>query len=309
MRSTADGIIVAPSAAPNSTAALRSPSLAVLAALASLPIPFAVLLGLALLYLPIYLQLAETLWTQDDYAHGPLIAAASAFLLWRRRTMLLALPAPRQTWPGVMIFVTGLMLAWLGKSQELPLLATVSQLPVIAGIILVLRGPAGLRVVAFPLLFLLFMVPLPGLVIDALTFQLKEWISASAAFLLHAAGYPVARSGVIVVIGQYQMLVADACSGLHSLFSLAALGVLYVHLRPQVSDAHKALMLAAIIPVALAANLLRTVALLLTTYHAGDLAARTWHDAAGILLFLFAIFLLATLDAVLGKLLATKRSP
>ena len=260
-----------------------------------------VLLGLCLLYLPIYLHLSDTLWRQEQYAHGPIIALAAAFLFWRARARLSALPSPQRTLVGCLIFAGGLLLAWLGKTQDIPLIATLSQLPVLAGILLVLYGGTGLRIVSFPLLFLLFMVPLPGLLVDALTLQLKEWISAAAVQLLHGAGYPVARSGVIIVIGQYQMLVADACSGLHSLFSLSALGLLYIHIRPQRQMWHKALMIAAIVPIALIANFLRTLALLLITYHAGDVAARAWHDVAGILLFLLALMLLSGIDACLVR--------
>lgn len=267
----------------------------------ALPFPVPVLIGLGLLYLPIYARLAGTLWTQEEHGHGPLIAVAAALLLWHARHRLSALPPPRQAWPGGLLFTCGLLVAWLGHTQDIALLTTASQVPVLAGILLVLYGMAGLRAAAFPVLFLLFMVPLPGLLVDALTLGLKEWISAATVHLLHAAGYPVARSGVIIVIGQYQMLVADACSGLHSLFSLAALGVLYVHLRPPRHRMHRVLMFAAIVPVALAANFLRTLALVLATYHAGDAFARTWHDVTGILLFIAALLLLSALDAFLAR--------
>lgn len=265
------------------------------------PLPIPVLAGIALLYLPIHAQLATTLWQQEEYAHAPLIALAAAFLFWRARNRLSGLPPPQRAWPGALLFAIGLIFAWLGQTQEIPLVATASQLPVLAGIVLVLHGAAGLRQVAFPLLFLLFMVPLPGMAVDALTYELKEGISAAAVHLLHAAGYPIARSGVIIVIGHYQMLVADACSGLHSLISLAALGVLFQHLRPQHDRRARILMLAALLPVALAANFLRTLVLLLVTYHAGDVAARAWHETAGILLFLLALMLLSALDALLAR--------
>ena len=272
------------------------------ASTAGLPFPPVVLLGLSLLYLPIYIHLSNTLWRQEEYAHGPIIAFASAFLFWRERARLSALPSPPNFLAGGLIFAAGLLMAWLGITQDIPLIATLSQLPVLTGILLVLHGGSGLRVAAFPLLFLLFMVPLPGLLVDALTLQLKELISAAAVQLLHATGYPVARSGVIIVIGQYQMLVANACSGLHSLFSLSALGLLYVHLRPEKQVWHKALMIAAIVPIAIVANFLRTLALLLITYHAGDVAARAWHDAAGIILFVFALMLLSGTDNFLARI-------
>jgi exosortase/archaeosortase family protein len=204
----------------------------------------------------------------------------------------------------------------------MPLLSMASQMPVLAGILLVLRGTAGLRLAAFPLLFLAFMMPLPGMVVEAMTGQLKELLSAASVDLLHALGYPAARSGVVIVVGQYQLLMADACSGLHSLFSLAALGLLYVHLTARRDEsktggtgggqgdgyrgAHVALLLAAILPVALAANLLRVVLLILVTYHGGDALGRQIHEAMGVLVFLVALALLFAVD---GALLALARRP
>ncbi|MCV4655922.1 archaeosortase/exosortase family protein, partial [Escherichia coli] len=84
------------------------------------------------------------------------------------------------------------------------------------------------RVLAFPLLFLVFMVPLPQMVIDSVTASLKQAVSAIDEDLLYFIGYPIARSGVVLMVGQYQLLVADACSGLNSMFSLTSLGVLYL---------------------------------------------------------------------------------
>lgn len=286
-----------------------------LSAAAALPL----LLGLLVLYAPIYVELSRTLWQEEAQGHAPVIALIAAALFWRLRQALAALPAPRHVLPGAALLGGGLLLAVAGRSLEVPLLSMASQMPVLAGMLLVLRGTAGLRLAAFPLLFLAFMVPLPGMVVEAMTGQLKELLSAASVDLLHALGYPAARSGVVIVVGQYQLLMADACSGLHSLFSLAALGLLYVHLTVRRHDlkdgaktgggpggAHAALLLAAILPVALAANLLRVVLLILATYHGGDALGRQIHEAMGVLMFLVALALLFAVD---GALLAWVRRP
>lgn len=270
----------------------------------ALPPVLPVVAGICVLYGPIYAELAQALWQDGANSHAPLVAAVVAGLLWTLRHDLSALPAPRGIIPGAVLLLAGLLLAVTGAANRFPLLAMVSQIPVLAGILLILCGAGGLRRAWFPLLFLVFMVPLPGIVLDALTGQLKELLSAISVDLLRSLGYPVARSGVVIVVGQYQLLMADACAGLHSLISLAALGVLYVYLtagrggepgRPQ--RAHVALMLAAIVPVALAANLLRVLLLALVTYHAGDAAGRQWHEAMGVLVFLAALALLVMVDS------------
>jgi exosortase len=144
------------------------------------------------------------------------------------------------------------------------------------------------------------MIPLPGIAIDAVTQPLKEWISLATSHLLHAANYPIAHSGVILVIGQYQLLIADACSGLHSFMALIALGVLYAHLSPST-------LLLAIVPVALAANLLRVIVLVLVTYHAGDATGRQWHEVAGLAMFGIALATLVTFDTLISRV--SRRRP
>ena len=168
----------------------------------------------------------------------------------------------------------------------------------IAGAVLFLLGLRHLVLSGPAIGYLLFMVPLPSVLVDAATGPLKQWISAIAETVLHGAGYPVARSGVVISIGQYQMLVADACSGLHSMIALAALGTLFIHLW------HNVLMLLAILPIAFIANTVRVMVLVLVTYHFGEAAGQGFlHGAAGIVLMLTALCALLALDAALAALL------
>lgn len=273
---------------------------------AALPSLLPVVTGLCLLYGPIYAQLAPTLWQDETNNHAPLVAAVVAALLWTLRRELSALPSPSNILPGVSVLLAGLLLAVTGAVNDFPLLSMASQIPVLAGVMLILCGTEGLRRAWFPLLFLAFMVPLPGIIFDGLTGPLKEMLSAISVDLLRALGYPAARSGVVIVVGQYQLLMADACSGLHSLVSLAALGMLYVHLtagrRGEPGWRHggqTVLMIGAIIPIALVANLLRVLLLALMTYHAGDAAGRQWHEVMGVLVFLAEMAMLVVFDSVL----------
>ena len=172
-----------------------------------------------------------------------------------------------------------------------------------------MRGWAALRAFWFPVLFVAFMVPLPGVFVDALTGPLKQYVSEVTTQILHWAGYPIARSGVIITIGQYQLLVADACSGLNSMFSLSALGLLFMYLTARASLLHNAIMLASILPIAFAANIVRVMALILITYHFGDEAGQGFlHGAAGILLLIVALGILLVLDAVLARAIELRRS-
>jgi exosortase len=152
------------------------------------------------------------------------------------------------------------------------------------------------------------MIPLPGILVDAITGSLKGLIANIVESLLYAVGYPIARSGVILSIGPYQLQVADACSGLHSMFSLTALGTLFMYMMGRKSKLHMGIMLAAILPIAFVANIIRVMTLVLVTYHLGDEAGQGFlHGAAGMVLMLVALLFFFVLDAILDKLLPASR--
>ena len=258
--------------------------------------------GLALLYVPTYIDLARGLWRDDAYAHGPIIVAVFAWLVWRNRAALLEDSGERAPVLGGALVLFGLLLYVVGRSQALTLFEVASHLPVIAGLLLAMRGPAAVRRFAFPLLFLFFLIPLPGFILDTVTTPLKNIVSVIVEQLLQALGYPVERAGVVLTVGQYEMLVADACSGLNSLYSLFALSLLYVHLTGPSSRARMGVLLLALVPIAIVANIFRVMVLVLVTYHAGPETAQGWvHDVAGMMVFVVALLMLLGVDRLFRK--------
>lgn len=274
----------------------------------SAPIPqlllgwWPILIGLAVLFLPTYYDLAHGLWGGRDQAHGPLVLAVSLYLLWQARDAFKAekhdLPQPATGWS---VLVVGLLLYAVGRAFDILMFEVGAQIPVFLGVLLITVGMRAVRAVWFPLFFLLFTVPLPGFIIDAMTNPLKHQISQIAEYILYAAGYPIARSGVILHVGQYQLLVADACSGLQSMFSLSAMGFLYLYLMKRTSRVRNFLLVASILPIAYVANIVRVMVLVLVTYHFGDAAAQgIVHDTTGVMLFVIGLLFLFLLDALLG---------
>ena len=264
-----------------------------------------IVLGLLVLYVPTYWMLAHGLWNSEDYAHGPIVLVVTLFLIWQQRAVLLHgekdSPGRIEMIAGWMLLVLGLLSYAIGRSQDIVILEIGSQIPVILGILLITLGLPAARALWFALFFLIFMVPLPGFVVDAATGPLKQYISVIAEQVLYAAGYPVARNGVLLIVGQYQLLVADACSGLHSMFSLSAMGLLYLYLMQRTSLARNLIIMAAIIPIAFAANIVRVIVLILVTYHLGDEAGQGFlHGFAGVMLFVIGLLFLFALDGVLG---------
>lgn len=259
--------------------------------------------GLLALYVPTFYDLASTLWQEDDHAHGPIILAVIVWLVWRERAALLAAPARNARTAGFALLVLGLLFYVVGRSQEINVFQVGALAPILAGVLLAMRGWTAVRIFWFPLMFILFLIPFPSVFVDAVTGPLKQNVSAVAETILYAAGYPIGRSGVMLTIGQYQMLVADACSGLNSMFSLSALGLLYLYLVQRGSVLHNALVVASILPIAFAANIIRVLALILVTYHFGDAAGQGFlHGAAGMVLVMAALVLLLVFDGVLSRL-------
>ncbi|HUQ27197.1 MAG TPA: exosortase B [Usitatibacter sp.] len=253
------------------------------------------------LYIPTFVDLARTLWREEDYAHGPIILAVAAFLFWRSRNIPLAAGSRAQQAAGGLVLLAGLVSYIVGQSQSLALFSTASILPVVAGALLIVGGTAALRRFGFAILFLLFLIPLPGFIVEAATGPLKQFVSAVVAAILGAMGYPIERSGVVLDMGGHQMLVADACSGMNSIVSLTALTLLYAHLTGPSAPRRWVALLASIVPIAIAANVVRVLVLVLVAYHVGDDAAQgAVHTLAGLLVFVTAFALLIGLDSLVG---------
>ena len=260
--------------------------------------------GFLVLLLPTVLDLSRQVWSSDDQGHGPIIGAVSLWLIWSNRQRLIKAPyLPANVWGSVLLLLALLLYA-LGRSQQIMQAESLALIVLAAALALLLRGVQGLRVVAFPLFFLLFLVPLPGVLVQALTIPLKTAVSYVAELLMHHAGYPVGRSGVILTVGPYQLLVADACAGLNSMFTLEALGLLYMNLMGYTSKLRNVLLAILVVPIAFVANVVRVLILILVTYHFGDEAGQGFvHTFAGMVLFGVGLVMMLLTDGLLGRAL------
>lgn len=254
-------------------------------------------LGLAALGLPTMIEVARVSWSTEQGGHGPIVLATGIWLLIRE--LKAAKPERR---PGSL--VTSLLLL-------LPLLA-LFMLARITGVLEIeafamygalitggylLFGGAVLRAIWFPLVYLAFTLPPPDTVVAVVTQPIKIAISAWAVSLLHLLGYPVASSGVIIQIGQYQLLVAAACAGLNSIVTLGALCLFYSYLRHRANVTAFVVLALAAIPVAIVSNFVRVLVLVLVTYYLGDSAAQGFlHDFAGLLMFAVALLTVFAID-------------
>ena len=257
--------------------------------------------GWLLMFVPAYSELADTIWAGDEQGHGPIILGVSLWLLWAKRGALAELSPQPQVASAAVLMALAIAAYALGRSQVIWTLEIGAQIVVLVALLLAFVGGAALRVAWFPLAFLVFMIPWPGDWVVALTSPLKAAVSSVAASLLHLLAYPVGQSGVTLTVGPYQLLVADACAGLNSMFTLEALGLLYMNLMRHTSVPRNVALAVLIVPIAFIANIVRVMILVLVTFHFGDEAGQGFvHDFAGLVLFVVALLLIFAVDAALG---------
>ena len=269
----------------------------------------ALAIGLALLYVPTVIDFIHGPWRGDRNSHGPIVLALSAWYFYFQTRRLrgqgetfVVRPAPVAGWA---VMLLGLAAYVLGRSQSIALLELGSLLPVLLGLALVLVGPAIARRYWFAFFLLLFAVPLPASIVDVITQPMKLAASWGAEHLMFALGYPVARAGVILQIGPYQLMVADACAGLNSLFTLEALGLLYMNVVRHESVFRNIALAILIVPISYCSNVIRILILALLTYHLGDDVGQGFmHEFSGMALFLTALMLIVGVDTLLRGLSA-----
>ena len=265
-------------------------------------------LGLLVLFVPTFVALFNGPWSTEDQAHGPVILALSLWLLWRGWPGMLAASAGRPAallgWP---LLLAGLLAYILGRSQQISLFELLAFIAVLAATLMIKRGGGALRLLWFPFFFMLFMIPLPGTLVSMLTMPMKMAVSYVVEHLLFWAGYPIARTGVILQIGQYQLLVADACAGLQTFLTLESLGLFYLNVVRHNAALRNIIIAVLIIPISFTANVIRVISLTLITYYFGDAAGQGFlHGFAGMVLFMSALVLILALDTFLQWLVARR---
>ncbi len=250
-------------------------------------------------YIPSFIWMINR-WSVADtyYSHGFLVPLISAFLVWQKREKLakLKISPSNSGWlllgPSVLIYVISVLL-------RINFSAALSLIPVLIGIVLLFLGKEFLKELLFPLLFLLFMIPLPSVAIVNLSFKLKIFAAQVSTFIINRVGVPAIRDGSVIKTMHSYLVVEDPCSGIRSLIALIALGALMAHFS-DISKVKKAILFLSSIPIAIGTNVIRIVALSLASEIYGAKFATGWfHDTMGVLIFVFAFVGLALVGKVL----------
>lgn len=254
-------------------------------------------LGMAAMAVPTLIALAQGPWQEESGVHGIIVLVTGLWLVWRRHDEIMAARTDGNPALTIAALALALPLYIAGRAFEFISIETAALLLVL---IAVAQQYWGLKVAMslwFPIVYLGFVIPLPGWFLDTITLPLKEFVSEIVTGALAQVGYPVGRMGVTLYIGSYQLLVEDACSGLNSLISLTAIGLFYVYLIRGSNPLYSLLLLTMVIPIAIAANCVRVAALVLITYHFGNAMAQGYlHNFAGMVTFVSALLFIFALD-------------
>jgi len=268
-------------------------------------------LGSATLLIPTMYEVATETWTTEQGGHGPIVLATGLWAVWRELKGKCIAQRPGKTALGIACLAVPLALFIVARITGILEIEDFAMYGALVSGVYFIFGGLIIRAIWFPLVYLAFALPPPDTVVAVVTQPAKIAISSWAVSLLQMLGYPAASSGVTIQIGQYQLLVAAACAGLNSIVTLSALCVFYVYLRHRSDPLAFAVIAVAAIPIAIIANFVRVLALVLITYYFGDAVAQGFlHDFAGLVMFVVALAAVFAIDELSRPLLmrAMKRA-
>lgn len=241
--------------------------------------------------------LIENWWQDDNYSHGFLIVPISLWLLYRKRSEL-TFPAATSGW-GIVLFLAGCTGLIIGSAANEFFVTRFSIVLMISGFSLYYMGLENFRRVWFPFFFLLFMIPVPAVIYYSATLPMQLLSSKITVDLLSLLSVPVARSGNIIHLPNFDLEVAEACSGLRGLVTLLSLTALFGHLHMR-GKWLPLILFAAAIPIAIATNIIRVFVTSILAYAIStELAEDFLHQLSGTLVFVVALLLVALCGYVL----------
>jgi exosortase len=259
------------------------------------------------LYVPVLARLTRDWIHDDNYSHGVLIIPLAIWFAWNGRGRLAAIvPRPSHVGLGVVLGGLGLLVAGLLGAELF--LTRISLVVVIAGIVLFMGGWAYLRALAFPIGFLVLMIPIPAILFNQVAFPLQLFASQVGQAALGGLGIPVLREGNVIVLAHTTLEVAEACSGIRSLISLLTLGIVYGYfLDPR--GGVRMLIALATIPIAILVNGARVAGTgIAAHYYGSDAAEGFFHTFSGWLVFAVAFALVFAVAHLLLRV-APRRLP
>jgi exosortase len=265
-----------------------------------------VLVGFVLLYWNVLTKLIHDWGNDDNYSHGFLIVPIALYLAWERRDQLRAAPLNPSGF-GLVVIAGSILVLLAGILGSELFLTRISIVGTVVGILLFTGGWERLRVLAFPVAFLLLMIPLPAIIFNQIAFPLQLLASQAGEATLRAAEIPVLREGNILVLANVTLEVAEACSGIRSLISLLTLGIVFGYFTDSRAWV-RILIAASTVPVAIIANAARVAGTGIAAHRFGSAAADGFfHEFSGWVVFAVAFVLMLVLQRIIVLLVPPPR--
>ena len=241
-------------------------------------------------YFPILVNLVRQWSVDDDFSHGFFVPLVSLYIAWERREAILKL-SYTPAWWGVGVLAWAIVQAYIGSLAAEIFLQRSAFLISIAGMLLMMGGTALVRTLLFPLLLLTFMIPIPEIIFNYITFPLQIFASQVAEFSLSLMGIPVVREGNILELASQKLSVAEACSGIRSLLTLSFLSLVYAYFFDK-RVWMRWVLLAATVPIAILANSGRVTITGILSETDPQLAAGFFHNMEGLVISAIALLML-----------------
>jgi exosortase len=242
---------------------------------------------LILCYAPILYRMGVQWANDENMGHGFFVPLVAGYIVWQRKDLLLATPRNPSKWGLVLVIWSGLqaLAATLGAEIFTARLAFVMA---IFGMVLFVGGKPWIKILLFPLVLLLFMIPIPQILYARLTLSLQTLASELGEFLIGAMGIPVIRTGNLLQLPSQTLDIADACSGIRSLLSLGFLSLVYAYFTDKRPWMRWALLIATV-PIAIGANAVRVAVTGFLSEINTKLAQGTYHEMEGYVVFIVAL--------------------
>ncbi|RKY83713.1 exosortase [candidate division KSB1 bacterium] len=253
------------------------------------------------IYFQVIIELVVQWWDDPNYSHGFLIPLVSGFFVWKARKKLGTLPTQNSNW-GLLVLVAGLGLYVVGTAAMEYFSVRFSMVVVVIGLVLYFGGKKFLKTLWFPLVFLVFMIPIPYVIYYSVTFPMQLFSSKLACGFLQLSGLSVMRQGNVIHLPNYSLEVIEACSGLRSLMTLSALGAAMAYMT-QKSLVGGVIVFFSSIPIAIGANVFRLVITALGAFLISPKFAEGFlHEASGLVVFLSGLFCLSLVAVAVRQL-------
>ncbi len=260
--------------------------------------------AIALAWLAVYYDVIRRLvddWRVDEnYSHGFLIPVISGYAIWAERERIFSTPTDPRLLPGAALMALAVLMLFAGVLGAELYITRLSLVLSLAGLAVYFGGWLWLRRLLFPIGLLFFALPIPNIVFNQIAFPLQLIASDYATRLIKLFGIPALREGNVIELAQMKLQVVEACSGIRSLVSLAALAVVYVYFT-ETRWWRRIALVVAVVPIAIVANALRVAGTGVLAHYRGAQAAEGFlHNFSGLMVFLFAVLLLLGLVQLLN---------